>query len=1373
MTPEQLVSDWLVGNGISISNVTFNGSSNNITSTQVGTFTANGLAGAELELEAGIVMTSGTALNAVGPNNTCNQSAATGTGGDPDLNIIAGVTTQNAAVLEFDFVPESDTLQFRYVFGSEEIWFYCYSFNDAFGFFLSGPGINGTFSNNAVNIALMPGTLNWVTLNNMCNFPESMWCNAPVNCPKTPPPPSYVNCQNPKGSGQFLQYNGLTYVYTALYIVTPCSTYHIKLAVGDASDQSLDSGVFLEKNSFSAPGLTVTNNFTIPILGNIAVEGCSNALVEVSLPTEVSSPYTIYYNISGTAINGVDYVEIPDSVVILAGKSSDTIIIEPIYDGITEGIETVILEFEIGGCNSTESIFDTILIADNTPFYINAGPDDTICSGDVDTLSGMAWGGQRPYLYNWVGIGGGDSIVLVSPSAGTHSYSLMVTDGCGVEEYDTMELLVKPTPVVSAGNFSNPICSGEPVVIQLSASVPGSVISWIVFNPSGQVTGYSPGTGNTISQVLINPGYSIDSIRYTIAATADGCTGNDTSIWVYIRPIPDLLFNPTSYELCSGDTTAINLSSHVASTFFFWTASSGNPDISGYNDDAGNAIEQVLGNSGPDSDTVFYHVTATSFGCSSAVTDYPVVVHPVPSAGIITPGDSICSGESTDIQLSSGCTGTSFAWTASQGVGDVTGFNDGTGTWINQSLTNHLTTPGSVLYLITPSTTHCTGQDTLWIQWVKPTPQVTNSPPGDSICNGTTLYLTLASDIPGTTFTWTCTASSPQITGWADQSIPALLINNTLINNGSDIETVVYHITPNHTGCNGPVFNYTVTVYPTPTLTNSPLSRSLCSGQPVGLSLTSDVAGTTFTWRAFCSSPAITGFHNHSEPGLTQIDDTLVNTGYTIDTVTYRILPTANDCPGDSTDYRVVIYPVPNLSNPVTTQSQCSNQPTNITLQSNVAGTQFTWTASCSSSFTTGFYNSVAPGILINQILINSGTEIDTVTYLIVPHANACDGDTTTYLVIVFPVPDVLFIPDGDTLCSSQTTGFALSSQVNGTTFSWTATGSSPNITGYGPGSGNLIQQPLNNLGYLPEWVTYLVIPAANECVGIPNSVMVTVNPLPVVSFPVCFDTLTTPQAQPFELKGAVPSRGTFTGTGVTGSTFYPAIAGAGTHHIRYTYTNNFNCVDSASRTIHIVNPVSYTCGDTLTDPRDNKKYPTVLIGTQCWMANNLDRGSPISSSQIQRDNCVNEKYCFNDNPANCSAYGGLYQWDEVMRYVSDNGAQGLCPPGWHIPTETDWNTLFNFYISNGFAGNALKSSGYSGFNALMTGTRFHNLVWKFPVNDPVLRSKLYWSSTLHGPAKVWAHGMNEVVADIEYTPSVSFYPALQSNAFAVRCIKD
>jgi uncharacterized protein (TIGR02145 family) len=121
-----------------------------------------------------------------------------------------------------------------------------------------------------------------------------------------------------------------------------------------------------------------------------------------------------------------------------------------------------------------------------------------------------------------------------------------------------------------------------------------------------------------------------------------------------------------------------------------------------------------------------------------------------------------------------------------------------------------------------------------------------------------------------------------------------------------------------------------------------------------------------------------------------------------------------------------------------------------------------------------------------------------------------------------------------------------------------------------------------------------------------------------------------------------------------------------------------------------------------------------------------------------------------------------MYQWDELMKYAANNGAQGFCPPEWHIPTQADWNVLFAFYISNGFAGSPLKFTGYSGFNALLSGTRFNNVQWDFS-NFAVM----YWTSSSHAIRKAWAHGMNS------FDPSVSTYPSHRNNAFYVRCLKD
>ena len=104
--------------------------------------------------------------------------------------------------------------------------------------------------------------------------------------------------------------------------------------------------------------------------------------------------------------------------------------------------------------------------------------------------------------------------------------------------------------------------------------------------------------------------------------------------------------------------------------------------------------------------------------------------------------------------------------------------------------------------------------------------------------------------------------------------------------------------------------------------------------------------------------------------------------------------------------------------------------------------------------------------------------------------------------------------------------------------------------------------------------------------------------------------------------------------------------------------------------------PPSWECGDPLIDERDGKEYGTVQIGGQCWMAQNLNIGTRINGSGEQTDNELIEKYCFNNDESNCNLYGGLYEWDEMMQYMTQEGARGICPEGWHVPSDAEWTAL-------------------------------------------------------------------------------------------------
>jgi uncharacterized protein (TIGR02145 family) len=129
--------------------------------------------------------------------------------------------------------------------------------------------------------------------------------------------------------------------------------------------------------------------------------------------------------------------------------------------------------------------------------------------------------------------------------------------------------------------------------------------------------------------------------------------------------------------------------------------------------------------------------------------------------------------------------------------------------------------------------------------------------------------------------------------------------------------------------------------------------------------------------------------------------------------------------------------------------------------------------------------------------------------------------------------------------------------------------------------------------------------------------------------------------------------------------------------------------------------PAGFACGTSTITDIDGNVYNTVLIGSQCWMKENLKVGTMINGSQNQTNNGTIEKYCYNNNTANCDIYGGLYQWNEMMGYSTTPGVQGICPPGWHIPTDDEWKILEGTVDSQYGVGHSIwNNTGWRGFDA-------------------------------------------------------------------------
>ncbi|MEQ8705933.1 MAG: choice-of-anchor L domain-containing protein [Phaeodactylibacter sp.] len=381
-TPENLISNIFLGDGVEVLDINFSGNPQS-----VGFFNQ---AQDELGINRGIVMStgfassdSGTGVDQVG-DDFSNSNMGTNLS-DPDLLAITGGVDVNDMVrYTITFIPISDTLRFNYIFGSEEYPEYaCSNFNDVFGFFISGPGINGPFSNNAENIALLPGTNLPVAINNL-NSGQVGGNGTLSNC--TPPEGSLDYSQfyndNDNSNNQPV-FDGFSNVFTAEAVVQPCSTYTIKLIIADVSDGAFDSGVFLEAKSFGTGSLDVEAS-TVSLDGSVA-EGCAEGVLTFSLPGPVESDFPIDYQILGTAENGVDYEFIPPNLFIPAGDSSISIPIIAFEDDLDEGEETILIDVQRDPCNR-----DTIpiLIRENPLIPADLGPDMELCRGDSLELQG-------------------------------------------------------------------------------------------------------------------------------------------------------------------------------------------------------------------------------------------------------------------------------------------------------------------------------------------------------------------------------------------------------------------------------------------------------------------------------------------------------------------------------------------------------------------------------------------------------------------------------------------------------------------------------------------------------------------------------------------------------------------------------------------------------------------------------------------------------------------------------------------------------------------------------------------------------------------------------------------------------------------------
>lgn len=444
LSVEEYVQTLLLGEGVIVQNVTYNGQPANQVEQRVGYL--NGENSNFFFDEAFMMCTRNLDIASCGMEDFTGDGAGT----DPDLFQISGQNLQDVTVVEFDFIPQGDTVSFNFVFASREYsGFVCSQYNDVFGFFLSGPGINGPYSNNSENIALLPDGVTPVTINNVNNGATDFFgggtgqpCSyAGNNCPCN----SQYFTDNGSGEGTGLHsdlcFGGYTVPLVATALVQCGLTYHIKLAIANAIDGGLQSAVFLEAGSFaSSSPIIVDLEVNNGINDSTLVEGCGGATLTFERELDHVAQ-TIYLSTAGTATNGVDYTLIPDSLVFEIGETEINLEIEAFHDGIVEGLETVILIIEnenVCGGEDLQSTF-TFYIDEFDPLQVIPHDGFIDCGEPID-LEPIAIGGSPPLSYLW-STGETSPVITVSPIENT-TYTLTVNDSCGIYE-ETVEFFVE------------------------------------------------------------------------------------------------------------------------------------------------------------------------------------------------------------------------------------------------------------------------------------------------------------------------------------------------------------------------------------------------------------------------------------------------------------------------------------------------------------------------------------------------------------------------------------------------------------------------------------------------------------------------------------------------------------------------------------------------------------------------------------------------------------------------------------------------------------------------------------------------------------------------------------------------------------------
>jgi len=795
---------------------------------------------------------------------------------------------------------------------------------------------------------------------------------------------------------------------------------------------------------------------------------------------------------------------------IESGQGTNSIMV----DWTTPGEQTVsVIYTDAEGCTASPATVKTITI--NPVGQVNDPTDQMVCNGgttaeviftttNVEGVTTYSWTNDTPdigLLASGTGNiddfiahnSGTDPVVATITVTPTYTFGSVSCAGPTV----TFTITVNPTAVITSAFTANWCNNVENTYnITSSSTSPAPTYTWT----RAEVTGITPatgsGSGDAITETLVNSTTDPIVVHYMIVPTVNGCEGTTSDVAVTVNPTA-VITSASEVNWCNNVSNTYNItsSSTTPAPSYTWTRAevAGITPATGFG--SGDAITETLVNSTTEPIEVHYEIIPSVNGCAGTPYDVTVTVDPT---SLITSASAVnwCNNVSNTYDITSSTTPTpTYEWTRAAVTGITPATGSGTDDEITETLVNSTTEPIVVHYVIIPIVNGCNGTPFDLAATVNPTAVITSASEVNWCNNVENTYNIISSSTtPTPTYTWTraeVTGITPA-TGLGSGDA----ITETLVNSTTDPIVVHYMIVPTVNGCEGTTSDVAVTVNPTAVITSAS-EVNWCNNVSNTYAITSSTTPTPmYTW----TRAEVTGITPATGSGSGDaITETLVNSTTDPIVVHYMVIPTINGCAGTTFDVAVTVNPTAVITS-ASEVNWCNNVENtyDITSSSTTPAPTYTWTRVEVTGITPATNSGSDDEIM--ETLVNSTTDPIVVHYMIVPTVNGCEGTTFDVAVTVNPTAVITSASTANWCNNVSNTYDITSSTTPAPTYTWTraeVTGITPATN---PGSDDEITETLVNSTTEPIVVHYVIIPIVNGCNGTPFDVAVTVNPTSVIT---------------------------------------------------------------------------------------------------------------------------------------------------------------------------------------------------------------------------------------------------------------------------------